>query len=372
MRAIDKEKISATPTALLHIDHCLGCLNCESICPSGVPFGKLIDDFRDQFSTSIKKSFFSEQLLNRAQNPGGIDRLSATVNHPVLKPLLHPLLRLSSKLAGITEPLTEAASAANIKPLYPASISVNSMAHQGAVSLFTGCTGKSLDATTLQSAITLLNQLGFDVHIAAQQYCCGAMHQHNGQLDIAATLSQHNADQFAHPSHRAILFFSPACGAQLLRHVTPQSTPTVEDMRSFIYTQLQRQPLHFAPTTQPIALHESCSQRNMLSLKSANTDLLQLIPDIEIIYSDQPALCCGAGGLQALNYPQQAKALLQAKLKSFDCSQTNILISDNIGCTAHMKSAITAYNPIIEILHPVSFLARQLVTTTQQGSDETF
>jgi len=107
-------------------------------------------------------------------------------------------------------------------------------------------------------------------------------------------------------------------------------------------------------------LHESCSHRNRLNLKTLNADLLNCVPNMQIIKSSNPSLCCGAGGIQSINYPEQAQALLNGKLASFDLSQTNILISDNIGCSLHIKSAISAYNPNIEIMHPISFLARQL------------
>ncbi len=360
MQAIDRKKIQPTAAALLHIDHCLGCLNCESICPSMVPFGNLMDTFRSQFASSIRKSFISKQLLKHARKPDGLNKLTKAVNHPALKPVLKPMLNLTSRLTGVTLPTADTTDLPRLKVLYPAGFLRNNATRPRKVSLFTGCTGKSIDTTSIQCATTLLNQLGFDVHIPPQQYCCGAMHQHNGQLDVATELLQHNTEQFLQTDAQTILFFSPACGAQLLKD-SKKHKPSVQDVRTFIYEQLLLHPLKFSPATQPIALHESCSHRNMLKLKSANQNLLQLVPDLQITESAQPTLCCGAGGLQAFNYPQQADALLQAKLSSFDWSQTNILISDNIGCTVHMKSAISTYNPELEILHPVSFLARQLL-----------
>lgn len=360
MQAIDRKNIPPTASALLHIDHCLGCLNCESICPSMVPFGNLMDTFRNQFASLIKKNFISKQLLKHASKPDGLNKLTNIINHPVLKPVLKPILNLSSRLTGVALPIADTTDLTKLESLYPTTSLRNNTTEPHKVSLFTGCTGKSVDATSIQCATRLLNRLGFDVHIPPQQYCCGAMHQHNGQLDTATELLQHNAEQFLQTDSQTILFFSPACGAQLLKDREKHGQP-VQDVRSFIYKQLLLHPLSFSPATQPIALHESCSQRNMLKLKSVNQNLLHLVPNLQIIASAQPTLCCGAGGLQALNYPQQANALLQAKLSGFDWSQTNILISDNIGCTVHMKSAISTYNQEMEILHPVSFLARQLL-----------
>ncbi|VAW68629.1 Glycolate dehydrogenase, iron-sulfur subunit GlcF [hydrothermal vent metagenome] len=348
MQAIDHNNIKNDPAALLYIDHCLGCLNCETICPSGVPFGKLIDEFRDQLNPSIKKNIISRLILRQSKKPDGIDKLAAIASHPALK----PVLGLATGLTKIT-PLPP--SSGKLNELYPALAS-----RLGQVTLFTGCGGKSTDSESILSATQVLNRLGFDVHLPRQEFCCGALHQHNGQLSAATELLQHNTSRFtqinSQTDSQAILFFSPACGSQLLK--IPDLP--IEDARLFIFSQIKKQALLLSPLPQAVALHESCSQQNMLKSKSPNLKLLQCIPDIQITLSSQPSICCGAGGLQAFNYPEQAQALLQKKLSTFDWSKTNTLISDNIGCSLHIKSAISAYNPQVEVLHPISLLARQL------------
>jgi len=348
MQAINQQRIEASAVTLLHIDHCLGCLNCETICPSRVPYGQLLDEFRDQFSSSIDKPLVSRQILAQSIKPNGLEKLASLADMPVLK-------QLNAFFKTVPQSHVEQLSAngpSELKNFYP-----SSTPSRGQVSLFTGCSGKATDLATIKDASVLLNRLGFDVSIAEQEYCCGAMHQHNGQQEMAQWLLEKNKAQFNELGSAAILFFSPACGAslELLTDIR------IQDIRLFILNELQQHPLPFSTTNQPVALHESCSHRNMLKLKSLNTDLLKYIPGIQILESDQPYLCCGAGGLQSVNYPLQAHSILQQKLRSFDLLNTRVLLSDNIGCSLHIKSAISAYNPDIEILHPVSFLARQLV-----------
>jgi len=348
MQAIDQQHIPPDHKALLHIDHCLGCLNCETICPSRVPYGKLIDEFRNQFNASIKKPILSRLTLRQVARTNGIRNLTSIASKPVLKQLTQ-LAGSVSRIPGttLTQPLLR------FQSFYPGAYSRPTQ-RRGEVSLFTGCSGTTFDHRTIEDAIFLLNQLHFDVHMADNQACCGAIHQHNGQKQTARELlgkSQSQLNQAA----GSILFFSPACGEQLKQ----LDDLSVLDIRTFIFDQLQAHPLAFSPPTQAVALHESCSHRNRLKLKDLNFDLLNCVAGLKIVKSNNPSLCCGAGGIQSMNYPQQARALLQGKLASFDFSQANILISDNIGCSMHIKTAISAYNPLIEVMHPVSFLARQ-------------
>ncbi|RDH83046.1 MAG: hypothetical protein DIZ80_12355 [endosymbiont of Galathealinum brachiosum] len=356
MQAINQQKININSKALLHIDHCLGCLNCETICPSRVPYGQLIDEFRNQYNQSVRKPWLTKLILKQAAKPDGLHALTSIINKPVLK----QLIKLGSTFTDLPKN-TLTVEPTHLKSFYAGTYNSQEEC-RGEVSLFTGCIGKSSDYRSIKDATFILNQLGFDVNIPEQQTCCGAMHQHNGQLETAKTLLNKNRAQLEQQKSSVILFFSPACGASLKQ----AENIAIKDARTFILEALRHQPLNFSTQKQPVALHESCSHRNMLRLKTLNTELLNCIPGIQIIESSDPSLCCGAGGLQSINYPQQAQALLQGKLKSFDLMQTNIFISDNIGCSLHIKTAITGYNPDIKVMHPISYLASQLISNEKK------
>ncbi len=356
MQAIDQQRIKADAKALLHIDHCLSCLNCETICPSQVPYGKLIDEFRNLFRPSIRKPIFSKLILRQASKANGIKKLVSISHIPVLKQLI--------QLPGMPDSLSS-----NASDTAPASLATfhkgdysTSDSRRGEVTLFTGCSGETFDHRSFADAIIILKRLKFDVHVPSEQPCCGALHQHNGQKETAKQLLNECQQHTLQTQTPTLLFFSPACGDRLKQLNNSKAV----DVRTFIFNELRHHPLEFSAFDRAIALHESCSHRNMLKLKNLNIDLLNCIPNLLIIESSNPSLCCGAAGIQSINYPKQAQALLQGKLKSFDLTQASILISDNIGCSLHIKSAIYGYNSDIEILHPVSFLARQLLADNLQ------
>ncbi len=360
MQAIDQGKITADSNTLTHIDHCLGCLNCQTICPSRVPYGRLIDEFRSRYEADIAKPATARWLLRNVASNHGLRHYASALNMPLVKLLMRGL----SAISGGHQPAVEALlgqRASSLKQFYPAQTETP----QGEVRLFSGCIGTLADSTTLRDAAQLLNQLGFNVQLPAEQPCCGALHQHNGQTTPASQLlSQTQQLLGSETDDSPLLFFSPACGQQLSQSKSLQAV----DARQFILRQLKQQSCTFKPLEKAVALHESCSHRNMSPQRTLNHDLLQLIPQLELLESSSPSLCCGAGGLQGINYPQQGEALAEQKASSFALDQVELLISDNIGCSLHMKTALRRYNKSIEVIHPISLLARQLVCNNEPAT----
>lgn len=347
MQSIDAGRIQADEAALLHIDHCLGCLNCQTICPSRVPYGSIIDSFRTDYHDDIAKPWLSRQLLARSSQSGGLESALSTLNRPGIR----QLVKMGQSLLGIPGPALEPAARLTGFSNTPAQ-------SRGQIGLFTGCTGKQLDSHTLRACGELLSHFGFQVELVnTHGTCCGALHQHNGAAPTAEALAQQLQHDFEQSRFDHILFFSPACGQQL---ASLQDTRLI-DARLFILQQLHQQQPEFSPLQQPVALHQSCSHRNLLKAGDINYQLLAFIPELEVIESSMPDLCCGAGGIQHLNYPEQAQALVRKKIQTFDLQHCEILLSDNIGCSMHMKSHLNTYNLSVDVMHPLSLLNRQLI-----------
>jgi len=346
IQSIISQGLSPSKKVIRHIDHCLGCLNCQTICPSQVPFGNIIDDFRTQYNSSIPKPLSSRFILKRTLSINGLEKFKPILDIPVLKSLLQPLMKLAN-----TPAIPPSRESESLLSLYK----TQATPCKGSIHLFTGCVGKLTDRQTILDACFLLNKLSYDVKIEQNQLCCGATHLHNGQKKEAKKLQVNNQIAFNTLDSKAILFFSPACGSLL----KSSNKSLIQDARSFIFEVLQERDIKFSPLKSPVALHESCAHRNLSPDKNLNNKLLSLIPGLKIIESDQPTLCCGAGGLQGINYPSQAASLLKEKMGSFDLSETEIILSDNIGCSLHISASLSTYNKQLHVLHPISLLARQ-------------
>ena len=343
------------PDAIMieHLDHCLGCLACEAICPSRVPYGELIDYARAQLQSQVKTSDIQARLLKATEKAGGIasyNKLFRLHQKPVARQIINAGLKLSgnSKLVR----LINQADPAQFDEFYPAQAK-----QLGKVALFSGCMGNSFDGEALTSAIKLLNIAGFDVHVPKQQHCCGALHQHTGHPQTATELASRNMAMFNQLDVDYLLFTSSACGAQLKQ---PQFTMPVMDIGSFILEHALIPDEKLQPLDNSILLHESCSSRNRLKITGTSKALVTQIPQLNCIEFTSAQLCCGAGSQHQLSHEDLASQLLAIKLEEISTHKPRYLVSDNLGCSMHFRSGLAEHQMDLEVIHPITLLARQL------------
>lgn len=347
MQALVKGEITVTKNVADHLNHCLGCLACERICPSKVPFGQLMDAARQQF-TANHHTPAHKLLLKLSQRKQGLDYYHSAIrllNQSKLLKLLPPYSKVRS--------LLEQVQSIKFDAFYPATGT-----KKGSLGLFKGCLGKTFDASTLQDGISLLTRLGFDVHLPESQYCCGALHQHNGDIHSAEKLAEQNRQTFNQAEFDTLIYTASGCGSQL-KH-SHFSVPTI-DLASFLLQQLNIQPLAFKPLDKTVVIHQGCRGKNELGLSHVNQQLVERIPQINILPVQQKDLCCGAGGSNQLDYPELADKLLTIKLDEIKTLQADYLVSDNLGCNLHFKTGIHNNKLDIEVIHPVTLLVRQML-----------
>jgi glycolate oxidase iron-sulfur subunit len=237
------------------------------------------------------------------------------------------------------------------------------------VTLFTGCVANIFDIQTHNATIKLLTRLGYDTHIQADQTCCGAIHAHNGEMERAKACARKNLDAIKHGPSSTVVFNSSGCGAFLqeygallgdnadsdeTRHALPAS-----DIMDFLLATGRLDELTFRPLEARVAVHEPCSQRNVLKNHGVIYSLLSRIPGLDVV-SLSNNMCCGAGGTRMLTHPQIAVPLRDDKVKALEESQAELLISTNLTCALHLSSGIRSAGKQIEVMHPVRLLAQQL------------
>jgi glycolate oxidase iron-sulfur subunit len=109
-----------------------------------------------------------------------------------------------------------------------------------------------------------------------------------------------------------------------------------------------------------VAVHEPCTQRNLLRDPSAASDLLRRIPGIELVALPGNAICCGAAGTYLLQRPRLSLSLLQPKLTALARLKAPILVTTNTGCALHLQAGAREADLDVEVMHPVELVARQL------------
>lgn len=378
MNGVVNGRIPLNARFILHMDRCLTCRACEAVCPNNVPYGHLIDEARVLITDHSKslaaiqkssmRSVLEKQLLNR---PVRLDRLRRFFYFAQKSGWLRWLQKLAwlrrNKLFKfiVQLPLVKFPHAATAggkhtsgnlwREVYPAEGK-----RRGEVGLFLGCAARITDVTTLNSSIYVLNRLGYTVHVPADQTCCGALYQHSGALQQAASLAQQNKSVFSRLKVNTIISTASGCGVQLLESGAADAHNQVLDINRFLTAAEGWDNVKITPLPQKILIHDPCSLRNVLRDQVYPYKLIAHIPGVQVVSLPGNDQCCGAAGTYFMDQPEIASRLLQSKLTAAMDSGARYLVTSNIGCAMHIANGLYEKGVDIEVLHPVTLLARQM------------
>ncbi len=344
--AVARDILPANERYQDHINGCLSCRNCETVCPNGVHYGGLIDSARAGIA---KPSNLTSNLTN------------ILIQKPVLMRLVAQLLKLSQhlgllKIVSALIPtfkkpialLPQLPTQQNWLALYP-----TSQNKKGDVSLFLGCISNIVDTDTLRASVFVMNYLGYDVHIPKAQTCCGGLARQQGDSALAEVYIEKNNAAFnkANP----VITIASGCGAGLHDYANLNT----QDISAFLM-QCDWQDIALQPLADAIALHEPCTLRNVLKTHVAVMQLLKKIPNANLQNLSGNTQCCGGAGAYMLTQPDMADALLKDKLNAIDKSNVTLLATSNIGCALQIAAGLRAQNKSVKVVHPVSIIAKQL------------
>ena len=353
-----------------HLDRCLECRACEAMCPSEVPFGRLMDAARAR----------AEPLRPRSPGSRRLRRWGfALLRHPRRLRALTVLLRLYqrsglqwlARRSGLLRLLALAPLEARLPALQrPLAKRRHAPAGptRGRVALFTGCVEAVAGVDTQRAALRLLTRLGFEVDIPRDQGCCGALLLHNGAPGDAAERARANLAAFADPDLAAVLSTASGCSAQLAGYGALYGR---EDARASAFAGRAQDITQFlaeldwpegllSPLPETVAVHDPCTLRHGLKQHRAVYRLLAQVPGLQTLTLNETGACCGAAGSHLLTQPDQADALRRPHLERLRTLGVRTLVSSNIGCALHLAAGIREAGLEIEVLHPVTLLARQL------------
>ena len=379
MSGVASGRIPMNSRFVQHIDGCLTCRSCEAVCPNHVAYGQLVNNTRAMMATSPLSSLENKTVIQKSWLRLVVEK--ELIAKPTRFDTLRPLLRfyqklglqrllnksgllkktkfatLNTQLPHIFAPRTSS-SKTNVtkswsKIYFPIGKS------RGEVGLFLGCVARLADATTLNASIYVLNCLGYTVHVPPMQTCCGALHQHGGDTKTAAQLAQQNVAAFDGLNLHSIITTASGCGTQLAEYHSDFSTKVV-DISKFLVAADGWEDIKITPLQYKIMVHDPCTLRNVLHSSKYPYTLLTRIPGARVIPLAGNDQCCGAAGTYFLDQPVMAKALLSDKITALNISDSRFLVTSNIGCTMHISSALRNINSEIEVLHPVTLLARQM------------
>ncbi len=360
MQGLSTQLIPASDSVARHLDGCLSCRACETVCPAKVPYGRLIDSGRALLHKENPRSNTAIRLISFWLTRNTARKFAATFLWLYQRSGLQNVLRRSHLLGkGRVARLDSLLPRISL----PLPLKNTSSRTHADVSLFTGCTGELADRQTLQDALQVFARLGIKADVPDRQGCCGALHQHNGFPAEAAKLAQDNLQAFSGTT--PIISSASGCGATLMEYPELLGTSgaafskRVQDLSTFLLSQWP-DGLALNPLKARVAIHTPCTMKNVVKGDDAVLALIGKIPGVEIVALDSKDRCCGAAGSYFITQAAMADQLLEEKLDRTRTLAPDIILSSNIGCSMHMAAGLRRAGIKVELLHPVSLLARQL------------
>ena len=370
MRAAAEGRIGFTPTMARHLDLCLGCRGCESACPSGVPFGQLLEATRAQL---VRKGVRAPET-DHATTRWALE----TFPHPSrVAPLLWGLrlyqasgIQTFVRASGLLAPFPKLKAMESLLPAVASSgplpefVPARGKA-RGRAGLLTGCVQRLFFADVNARTARLLSAAGWDVVVPPAQGCCGALHLHAGRLDefrgfAGSLLSSFPVDV------DVIVTNAAGCGSALKEygHWLPGEIAEGFAAKARDITEvLIDSELPLGELRQTVAYHDACHLAHGQKVRAEPRELLRRIPGLTLVDIKDSELCCGSAGVYNLAEPAMAEELGRMKVARIRESGARMVTAGNPGCLLQIARHAREAGLDLEVVHPVDLLTRALRET---------
>ncbi len=359
-----------------HLDLCLECRGCESACPSGVQYGKIIGSYKKDmtrfFPPAPTVNALQRFMLFHLTPYAGRMRLALAPMRLLQRMGLGGLVRRMGRLLPRSLRLMQEI----VPPLAPhygrlPEVLPAEGKRRARVALFTGCAADAFFPQTNLNTARVLQRNGCEVWIPRTQVCCGALHYHAGLEKKAEQLAAANCGAFGKGLEEglekvdAIINNAGGCGPVLkeyghLLEKTPDAAAGAafaaksRDISEFLMELGPIKPTHPLPIK--ATYHDACGLSHAQKIRQPPRQLLSLIPGLELVPLAESELCCGAAGSYNLTQPDMSHALGQRKAKNIVATGAQAVFSGNVGCTLQIIRHLREMKPEMWVAHPVDAL----------------
>jgi len=374
MRAAIDGRLQLDQSVRRHLDLCLDCRGCESACPSGVQYGRLIESFRiglEKNPSSSKRLNVLQRLIlfhvapfsrrtRLALKPARLLqslKLNRLADRGVLSRFLPESLKQLYEVVPRRAPWRS-----RLPMLLPAE-----GRRRARVGLFTGCAADAFFPETNWAAARVLQRNGCEVWIPRNQVCCGALHYHLARPKLAAGFASRNCkvflDSLKGPAPLdAIVTTAAGCGAFLKNYphllaqgpfhsVGTRFSRKVRDISEYLIDLPCIAPNHPVPVH--AVYHDACHLRHAQQIQEHPRKLLEMIPALKLTPLVETEICCGAAGSYGLTEPEMAARLGRRKAANIVRARVDMAFAANVGCLLHIGRFLRERNTDVRLAHPV-------------------
>ncbi|HEV7991192.1 MAG TPA: heterodisulfide reductase-related iron-sulfur binding cluster [Gemmatimonadaceae bacterium] len=356
--------------ARTHIDRCLGCRACETACPSGVPYGQLLEATRDTLTAvrpnppiarAILFAFAHRPLLALAMLGGRITRALG---------LSRLLARLPGRL-GFAMAMLES-TRTNERGVY----TPHGDGSRGRATLLTGCVMEGLFTETNRATERALQVNDFAVAHTSGQGCCGALHAHAGDADAARDLARRNIAAFERSGADYIVVNAAGCGAMMKeyehlldhddawRHRAAAVAARVRDVSELL---AEAGPKPGGALELTVTYDAPCHLLHAQRIASPPLRVLGAIPGLTLVPLEGSEHCCGSAGIYNLVEPDVSDTVLAPKLARIAETRAPLVATGNPGCLMQIGAGLLRAGGAVRAIHPVDLLDASYAASRHEG-----
>jgi glycolate oxidase iron-sulfur subunit len=333
-----------------HIDLCLGCRTCEAVCPSGVPYGRIIEAGRSEVEGMRRPS--PKRWLARTA-------LRELVAYPRRLRAFGSMTRVAQAvgLTGIARSGRQLPKlSAQFRPLHGKGGVVPPIgARRYRVAFLVGCVMPILYPQSHYAAVKLLQLAGCEVWFPEGERCCGALLAHNGDLDGAARLHEANMRVYGSGQFDALVVDSAGCGSHL-KDSYPELKGRVKDLSEWL-VEVGLPPAEREVKAR-VTYQDACHLAHAQRIRKQPRDLIGAIPGVELVEMRHPEICCGAAGLYSTLEPSMSARILQEKTEDVLSTKAEVVVTANPGCQMQLASGIRSRASTMRVEHVAELLVR--------------
>jgi glycolate oxidase iron-sulfur subunit len=376
---VEQGDVPVTDSFVDHIDKCLDCRACETACPSGVEYGKLVEyararierDYQRPLLSRIARDVVYRRLLPYPKRTATVARLLRFYQRSGLQSLTRftGILKLLGldKREQLLPRVDRNFFYDRLGKIFPATGE-----RRARVAFFAGCVANVTFAELNDATIRVLTSNGCDVVVPDGQLCCGALAAHAGVRDVARELARKNLGAFVLDDVDAIVTNAAGCGSTLkeYHHLFTGDEAEYEQAAAFarktrdvteflaalgLSASLKALPLR-------VTYQDSCHLLHGQKVREAPRKLLRAIPGLDLVELPHSDICCGSAGVYNVTHTEASLELLAEKMRYASGTNAQVIATSNPGCLLQMRAGVEMHHTNQQVLHVIELLDQSITT----------
>ena len=374
MKAVNEGRVEITPRIVSHWEACLQCRACEAVCPSGVPYGRIMERTRAQVRAAGLQGRelrrFSRFFLRAALPHPRRLRFGAHLIRFYQRLGIQRLLRLSRLLHLLPGGLAQLES--QLPPMSRKFFGPSATVHPArgdkkmTVALLSGCVMPLMQGPAMEATVRVLTRNGCDVMVPEGQGCCGALNAHAGDLDTSRAMARTNIDALMAAGVERVVTSSAGCGSTMKEYGALLKDDPDYSAKAVRFSEIMQDVTEFlvdlpfqapsATVNRTVTYQDPCHLAHAQRITAAPRAILNSIPGLELVEMENSTLCCGGAGIYSSVQPALSQRLLRRKMNAIDATGTQEVITANPGCMLQVEQGFRSLAVAGRVRHVVDIL----------------